>query len=388
MKLSAARLKRAGDLKEELLAFSRGPRYEPELQDLVGRLRPQSRSAGALMELQDRFILQHRLGNGGTVVEEFVAERSDLPQRDRELLLAWREVVQQPFEVLRRDRSALIVEGLVDEMLYRVRSNMGPSVFDQMPRRSFLLARLVPIGDEWMLSGPTSVLPPDNEDLACEIAIDLATRHPEIAHRNPDKLEQAWELQRANRDRFIRHFGSDFLVVPGDEAQATVDSFFQFCRDDVLSEGDETPSSNAVTMALPPELVESATVALIFDAVDGLGYYAELGTVSEAFEDPNRITQEPHRTMVQSYLDDDTIEPSVLRRLAERDTDSASTIFRHLLQHPDFEWARDGEDLLRSHKAAYYEQEPRPKIAPISKRIATRSPVRNPDRRRSRRPSR
>jgi Periplasmic binding protein-like domain len=34
----------------------------------------------------------------------------------------------------------------VDDLTYRVRSNMGTSVFRQMPRRSFLITRLVPVG--------------------------------------------------------------------------------------------------------------------------------------------------------------------------------------------------------------------------------------------------
>ena len=71
------------------------------------------------------------------------------------MVLGWRDVVQGPFEVQRRDGPALVVVNLVDELSYRVRSNMGPAVFRRMPPRSFLIARLVPVGDEWMLSGPS-----------------------------------------------------------------------------------------------------------------------------------------------------------------------------------------------------------------------------------------
>lgn len=178
MRVDSALLDRAGDLKAELLAFSRQPRYEKAFRGLIGRRKRQSMDSGALMQLQDRFVLQHRLKGGRTVVEEFVAERPDLSERDREMLLAWGEVVQQPYEVLRRDRSALVLEGLVDEMIYRV---------------------------------PTTVLQRDEESVACEIAIDLTLRDPELVFRNPDKLETAWELQRGNRDRFIRLFGADLV---------------------------------------------------------------------------------------------------------------------------------------------------------------------------------
>jgi hypothetical protein len=74
--------------------------------------------------------------------------------------------VQGPFEVQRRDGPALIVVNLVDDLTYRERSNLGTSVFRQMPRRSFLVTRLVPVGEEWMLSGPTSVLRPAEREVA------------------------------------------------------------------------------------------------------------------------------------------------------------------------------------------------------------------------------
>jgi hypothetical protein len=52
-----------------------------------------------------------------------------LPEHERELLLGWRDVVEGIFEVHGRDGDALIVENLVDELTYRVSSNMGLSVF-------------------------------------------------------------------------------------------------------------------------------------------------------------------------------------------------------------------------------------------------------------------
>jgi hypothetical protein len=57
-----------------------------------------------------------------------VASRLDLPEDERELLLGWRDIVEGIFEVQGRDGDALVTENLVDELTYRVQSNMGPSV--------------------------------------------------------------------------------------------------------------------------------------------------------------------------------------------------------------------------------------------------------------------
>jgi hypothetical protein len=54
----------------------------------------------------DYFLLQHELRSGKTVVECFVANRPDLPEHERELLLGWRDVVEGIFEVHGRDGNA------------------------------------------------------------------------------------------------------------------------------------------------------------------------------------------------------------------------------------------------------------------------------------------
>jgi hypothetical protein len=77
-----------------------------------------------------------------------------------------------------------------------------------------------------------------------------------------------------------------------------------------------------------------------------------------------------YREQVLSYLRDDSLEPRVLRRLAERDSERAGVVFRRLLKRPTFDWASDGEVLLRTYKPAYFERVPRPHVSPVSERLA------------------
>jgi hypothetical protein len=202
----------------------------------------------------------------------------------------------------------------------------------------------------------------------------MSMRTPEAVYRNPEKLAKAWEIQRADRQRFIGFFGADLVVVPGDQAQQRLNEFHEFCRDEVLR---TTPGAArhgggaaAPVVELPLDLVESETVALIYDEEEGLGFYADFGLVEAAFADPDLVRRRRYREQVLSYLHDDSIEPMVLRRLADRDPDKASVLFRRLLKRPRFGWARDGEELLRTAKAAYFARAPRPRVSPVSARLA------------------
>jgi len=369
-------LDRAGELKGQLLEFSQQPRYARVFREMLADQRDDAEGwdEGHLMLLCDSFLLEHRLHNGRIVVEEFVDARPDLSPQERQMLLGWRDVVSGVFEVERRDGPALILANLVDDLTYRTRATTGPSVFRQTPRRSFLLARLVRVDDEWMFSGPTSVLRPAERKVAVQLALEMALRMPEAVYRNPEKLAQAWALQREERQRFVRFFGTDLVVVPGSQAQRRLDEFYAFRQEETLRENREAArrakGASAPVVELPLELVDAETVAFIYDEDDGLDFLAEFGLVEEAFADPDLVRRRRYREHVLSYLHDDSVAPTALRRLADRDADKASALFRRLLKRPRFDWVRDGEKVLRSAKADYFARPCLPTVTPVGERLA------------------
>lgn len=377
MATTADLVARSGDLKRELVLYAQQPRYDRALREaLLARDLPSNVSEEQqwIMFL-DYFVLQHRLPNGKTVVEQFVAAHPGLPEAERDLLLGWHDVVEGVFEVKRRDGDALVVENLIDDLTYRVRSNMGPAVFRRMPRRSFVITRLVPIGADWLISGITNVFPAGQRGQVYRAAADVALRNPALIFRNPDKLARGWELQRAERDRFVRFFGTDLVVLPGEQFADQMRQYQEFSRKEVLAAlpaADRARRADAPTpeFATDPHLLESETVAIIFDEVEGLNFYAEFGLVEAVFADPALLRRRLYKQRLIDYLDDDSVSPLPFRRLADRDPDRATVLFQKLLRRPSFDWRRDGEDLLRERKASFFERPPRPSFSPISERLA------------------
>jgi hypothetical protein len=74
MAVDAALLDRAGELKRELVAFSRQSRYDRAFREVLARHGDGSEvlDEHRLMMLWDYFVLEHRLRNGRTLVEQFV----------------------------------------------------------------------------------------------------------------------------------------------------------------------------------------------------------------------------------------------------------------------------------------------------------------------------
>lgn len=118
-------------------------------------------------------------------------------------------------------------------------------------------------------------------------------------------------------------------------------------------------------LELPPHLTEPQTVALIYDEVEGLNFYADFALVAEAFANPQIVNRQSYRRTVQSYLKDGSILPLPFRRLAEQDTAKASRLFQLLLKRPAFSWEADGEALLRCRKRAFFDKPALPSVTPL-----------------------
>lgn len=368
---------RSGELKRALLDFTHTPPYNDYLRDaLQEKFGPvvvgDEHEVGNFF---DHFLLQRRLPDGRTLVDHFVAAHPDLPPDERAMLLGWQDVVEGIFAVVRRERDALEVVNLIDDLTYRVRSNMGARALAPMKPGTFLITRLVPVEDEWLLSGYSHLLPASEQREAFAAAQKVALQQPKLAFRNPRKLEQAWELQRRQRRDFITFFGSDTVVLPGQQLNERLQAYYHFQMHEVRNaEGQSVAEQAREKYGVVPEppsadldrdLTERETVGVIFDEVEGLNFFPDFGIVDETFATPELVKDRHHREAVLGYLESPGIHPFPLRRLAERNPENASRLFRRLLRQRDFDWERDGEALLRRYKAGFFEQPAVPGVVPI-----------------------
>jgi hypothetical protein len=393
MVVSADLVWRSGDRKRELVEFSRRRRFDRAFRQAFERRFGETPAVDdeQFINFLDFFVLQHRLPDGRTVVEHFVAEHPQLPEEERAMLLGWREVVEGIFRVQRRDGDALVAVNLVDELTYRVRSNRGPAALASMRRGMFLIARLVPIGEEWLLSGASTVLPAANRGEAYRLAAELAATHPALVFRNPERLAQGRERQREERRHFIAFFGSDLVVLSGDELAARMEAYWRFRMHEVRdAEGRSAAdhirehygaAGQVPEVGLPAGLSEADTVAVVYDEVEGNYFWADFGLLQETFADPALAARRRYREAVLDYLEDPSVSPLAFRRLAEPSPERASRVFRRALKRPGFLWERDGEALLRRYKASWFERPVLPSVTPISQALSDHY---RPDRRPSR----
>ncbi len=368
-------LLRCGVLKRCLVLWSVS-------EELVDRLRAYGRGMPVAEgeerdpdEIIERFIGSYRFEDGRSVHEAFVARFPLLDDEDRRIVLGWKDTIEGIFEIVQHAGDHLELLNLVDELTYIVRSNQGAAGLKQAPRVGFLLGRVCPLGDEWLMSGEHRVLKPHMADELLAMAAQLALKVPRLFFRNPSHLERGWEQQRKMYEDFVDHFGTDEVLVRGTELQAIMDGFMtsqqERVRDEAEREGKALDpalvGAAPVRMPVPRELSLEREVAVLHHPRWGQGFYLGYGEVRRAFIDPKRALRRGGSHAVRSYLEDADLDPLPLLLLGNRHPDAASQLFASILGRPGFDWERDGEALLREYKGDHYEN-PLPRVVPLPER--------------------
>jgi hypothetical protein len=377
-------LERAAELKGELVAFGQGPRFARRLDAVLFEAADEDGflDEGTAILAIDYFLLQRRLSDGRTVLERFVAQRRPkLSDDEREMLLGWQDVIDGCFEVHRFDGDAVLLHNLIDDLVYRVHSNMGREGFAGVRAGTFLVGRIVPLHpatDVWMVSGTHTRFPKSARRQVAVAAAQQLTAHPELLRRNPALLRKAWEIQADYRTDFIDQVGADLVVLPPAGAQDTLREHYHRQRQRALAGLDaktakqkrKTGPTAEQLAQLPEEMLTADSIGLIYDEVEGLNHYRDFGRLDELFADPGLVRDRTRLTQLREYLDDDSVSPLAIRRLAQRHPDNADKVFRTLLRKPGFSWTRDGEDLLRRCKKTHFDREPLPSISTVGERLA------------------
>jgi hypothetical protein len=340
-------------------------------------------------ELIERAIrLRQDLGAAGGLpaASRFTAAQRGLTRADRDLIADWAaNHVRGVFEIrsiARRDSAgeAVIALNLVDDLDYRIYGlttvpATGAPAAVTPEAGSFFAATLLPLAEDdsaWLVAGDQIGYQKADARQVARLAIDLATREPDLVFRNQEKTRQGWVYMRRDREEFVAFFGGDELVLPTGEAEGRLNAYYKMRRDSALAaRGRHRAVSEAgeTSFVMPEGFFEFDTVGIIYDELDGFVVLPEYGMLRAMFADPSLAADPQHANVLRAYLREDSIPPLPLRRIAAAYPDGVDAVFRRVLGNRTFTWRQNGDALLRKRKPGYYEAEPAPGVAVLSDRV-------------------
>jgi hypothetical protein len=321
---------------------------------------------------------------GLAVAEQFVTARAGLARADRDLVLDWAgNHVRGVFEVravARRDSAgpAVIALNLVDDLEYRVYALSGPAGqgtgLDDEPG-GFFAGTVLPLTTDdtaWLAAGDEIAYPKGDATRVARLAIDLATREPDLVFRNQEKAAQGWTYMRRDREEFVAFFGDDELVLPTAQAEGRLNAYYRMRRDSALAARGRhraVSETGETTFVMPDGFFEFDTVGIIYDETDGFVVVPEYGMLRAMFANPELAADPAHANVLRAYLREDTIPPLPLRRMAAAFPEGVDAVFRRVLGNRAFTWSKNGTGLLRKRKPGYFAAEPTPGVAVLSDRV-------------------
>ena len=335
-------------------------------------------------ELIERAVqLRDALGAaGGLAAAEGFAGQRGLSRADRDLVLDWAgNSVRGVFEVRAgtaagQPAGAVSALNLVDDLDYQVSGlGLGATGAAAPPDGGFFAGTLLPLADDdsaWLAAGDEIWYPRADARQVARLAIDLATREPDLVFRNQEKATEGWAYMRRDREEFVAFFGRDELVLPTLEAEGRLNAYYKMRRDSALAARGRhraVSDTGETTFVMPAGFFEFDTVGIIYDELDGFVVVPEYGLLAAMFADPSLAADPQHANVLRAYLREDSIPPLPLRRLAAAFPGNTDAVYRRVLGNRNFSWRQNGSGLLRKRKPGYYEAEPTPGVAVLSDRV-------------------
>jgi hypothetical protein len=349
-------LKKDDPLKRAFLKASREKYGDPLVID----------SEDGFHEFTDNFVYSYRFPDNLTVIDRFLAETPDLSEKEKAIVLRWKEPVAGIFQVKRALPDGFVAENLINEVEYTIKPTTIPQKLEQLARPgAFFRAKIIPVNEkEYIFSGAQEFLDISEKEIL-KVVASFQMKHPQLAFQdNEEKIRRGFELQKEDRELFIEYFGSDEVLTEGRKLPALAAEFMNYRLSKIekpLPEGYKPPE-----MSFPEGLLKSKDVGIVFDELSGQHYLVNYGIILNVFQSPDKLKIKRYKRDILTYLEDKTISPHVLRRLLFKYPQNAEFVIRKILDRPEFSLEKDFDSLMDEFKPSFRGKRIYPYILPMS----------------------
>lgn len=240
------------------------------------------------------------------MIDRFIKENKGCVSGSEVAILeGWKESVAGIFEVKLVDRNTIRLFNLVDKAEY---VNMGRQGLKGFRPGVYVVTRLVPLDDIYLLSGVALSYPPEGKPLLEKEALRMTKSNPPAAlGKNREKFSQAWQMQKKLRSEFVSYFGDEVIIVPGEKLGETMEGFFAYYTERTKSKlpASEKPKYESIrppAFPVPEELAGADTVGIIFDETEGLNFFSNFQLFAAPFENPGLIKDRVYREVVMGIF--------------------------------------------------------------------------------------
>jgi len=336
----ALQFDRAERLKIELVEFAtKGElRNEYELQHKLFFEAAEPDDEHEHESVLDWFLFDWFDDAGEGVITRYIDTQPSLDEPDREILLDWQDSINSVFEIRATRKNSLQLKELDTADVYDVITRLDHTPFK---RGQFIIARLLPLGDDLIFSGLQFLMPDRQSALAW-----LEMRRAFDAFDSPEAVEKA---QREQVAAFCELFGCDELTVASSKLNSTLERFQRYLITERRDpETGMTPAERfrkelgqELTVPdlppLPEPVAGAGEVTILCDDFDGIVLLPDFNRFKRVFESHEPDRQVPEwRDLVWTYIKNPDIPIVAFERVAEEYPLRVEKVLRSLIGDKDF----------------------------------------------------
>lgn len=337
---SAIQFDRAERLKIELVEFAtKGElKDEYELQHKLFFEAAEPDDEHEHESVLDWFMFDWFDENGEGAIVRYLDTQPSLDEPDREILLDWQDSINSVFEIRSASKNSLQLRELDSGDVYTVKTRLDHTPFK---RGQFIIARLLPLGDDLIFSGLQFLMPDRESALAW-----LEMRRAFDAFDSPEAVEKA---QREQVAAFCELFGCDELTVASSKLNSTLERFQRYLITERRDpETGMTPAErfrkelgqDLTVPDLPPlpePVAGAGEVTILCDDFDGIVLLPDFNRFKRVFESHEPDRQVPEwRDLVWTYIKNPDIPIVAFERVAEQFPLRVEKVLRLLIGDKDF----------------------------------------------------
>jgi hypothetical protein len=286
----------------------------------------------------DWFLFDWFDESGKGVIDYYLDAHPDIDHLDELLLIDWVDSINSVFEIRSIGKYSVELRELDSRDPYTVRTSVERAPFK---KGQFLIARLLPLGDELIFSGLQFVMPDRESALAW-----LEMRRAFDAFDSPEAVERA---RREQVSAFCDLFGCDELTVASGKLNATLQRFQRYLLTERRDpETGMTPAeryekelgqqlSVPELPILPAPVAGAGEVTILCDDFDGIVLLPDFTRFKLVFEadEPERIVAD-WKDLVWTYIKNPDIPIVAFERVAEQFPQRVEKVLRALIGDKDF----------------------------------------------------
>ena len=287
----------------------------------------------------DSFLFDWLDERGEGAIDHFL-KSAKITDADRSALREWEDSIHSVFEITSARSNNLILRDLDSGDTFDVTA--GATEHGRgYEKGGYLAARLLPLGDYFILSGPRCLLP--DRESALE-ALKISSSFEQLD--SPESLENA---QREQHAAFKEFFGCDEVTTSPVELKQTLEKFQRYIlferRDpkdnSTLAERFHCAFGRSLKMPLlpspPAEFGDVGEVTVLCDEFDGIVFLPDYNAFQRVFDsgDPDSDSEGWHNLMWR-YVKDPGIPLVAFERVAEQKPARVEGVLRTLLGDDSF----------------------------------------------------